>query len=859
MIAENRLMIRLARRYISRRLLQSVLFVVGVALGVAVGVAIDLANQSAKRAFNISAQSVAGRATHQIVGGPGGLPTELYQQTRLTLGIRTSAPVIDAYVRSPSLDDQLLRLLGVDPFAEAPFRSYLSTGEIESENQAAFDTLNLFLSQPGAVLLSEALAARYGLQPGDTITLRPNSTPVTVQVAGLLRPDDGISAQALDTLLLADIATAQEILDKPGILTRIDLILPDGYDLSRIEAVLPPGAALTTPNAANSALNQMTAAFELNLRALSLLALVVGGFLIYNTVTFSVVQRRSTIGIIRALGATRRQVFILILSEALLLGLVGTILGLALGIILGRTLVGLIAQTISDLYFAVNVTHITVPPSTLATGAVVGLTASIFAALIPSIEATRTPPAGTMTRSTIERGALRIVPYITGGAVVLILGGVVLLAIPSPIVVAFIALFMIVVGCAFFTPLVLVITMRAITPLTGRLLGVLGRMAPRDIVRSLSRTSVAVAALTVAVSVIVGIGIMISSFRGTVTDWLTLTLGADIFISPVSVTANRVTADLDPALIDRVAAVDGVETVTTVRNVDVLAPDYPDLPPVNLTVPSHDISFGRRRFAWNNSPDGDYWAALQNGMVLVSEPFAYRRGITPEHNTLTLLTDRGSRTFTVTGVYYDYGTDQGTVMMIDPVYRRLYDDPFITSLGVILEPGADLQRVIETLRTETLTGQDLNIRSNRALLESALDVFERTFTITVALQLLATLVAFIGILSALMSLQLEHTREYAVMRANGMTDRQLWGYTFIQTGLMGAVAGLLAAPIGLALALVLINVINVRSFGWTMQLALAPGEFLQAFLIALMAALAAGIYPAWRLGRLVLAEALRME
>ncbi len=860
MIAQRLLMFRLARRSISRRLLQSILFVIGVALGVAVGVAIDLANGSAKNAFNLSAESIAGRTTHQIVAGPGGLPTSLYEQIRVELGLRQSAPLIEAYVRSPDLAEQPLRLLGVDAFAEAPFRDYLTTATIESENRESFDALNLFLTRPGTILLSQTMAQRHNLQAGDTLTLRINAEQVTVQIAGLLRPNDALSAQAINTLLLTDIATAQELLGQPAVLTRIDLILPDDYDTGLITAVLPPGAVLTTPNASNSALNQMTAAFELNLRALSLLALVVGVFLIYNTVTFSVVQRRQTIGVMRSLGATRRQIFTLILGEAVLLGFIGTILGLALGIIMGRAVVGIIAQTISDLYFSVTVERVTVSPATLLTGVSVGLLASLAAAIVPSYEATRTPPAGTMRRSDVESRARQFTPFMTAGAVLLTLLGIAVLYLPTQSIIAgFAALFMIVVGCALLTPLGLIIAMRLVLPVSGRLLGVIGRLAPRDVIRSLSRTAIAVAALTVAVSVIVGVGVMIGSFRNTVTDWLGTTLGADIFISPVTVTATSNRADLSPDLIGLTAAVDGVAEVTTVRNVTAIAPDYPDLPPVNLTVPSHDISNGRRRFVWNTAANDGYWAALQAGDILVSEPFAFRRGITPEQHTLTLLTDRGVVTFTIRGVYYDYTTDQGTVMLHDSVYRRYFDDPFISSLGLVLAPGADQDAVIDTLRTDTLAGLDLQIRSNRALRDSALDVFERTFSITVALQLLAALVAFIGVLSALMALQLEHTRQYAVMRANGMTPRQLWQLILMETGLMGATAGLLAVPIGLALAVVLIEVINVRSFGWSMQLAFTPGEFVEAFLVAVLAALAAGVYPAWRLSRLAVSEGLRME
>jgi putative ABC transport system permease protein len=244
---------------------------------------------------------------------------------------------------------------------------------------------------------------------------------------------------------------------------------------------------------------------------------------------------------------------------------------------------------------------------------------------------------------------------------------------------------------------------------------------------------------------------------------------------------------------------------------------------------------------------------------MVSEPFAYRRSISPEHNTLTLLTDHGAHTFTVIGVYYDYSTDQGTVFMGDDVYRRYYDDPYISSVAVFLKPSADAQAVIDRLRTGPLSGTTLLAQSYASLRNSVFTVFDRAFAITIALRLLATIVAFIGILSALMALQLEHTREYGVMRAVGLTPRQLWQYTLIQTGLMGLTAGVLALPIGTVLALVLIYVINVRSFGWTMQLSLQPVEYALAFGVAVLAALAAGIYPARRLSRLLTGAALRSE
>ncbi len=852
----NPVLIRLTQRYISRRRLQSLLFVLGITLGVAVGVAIDLANSSASRAFELSVRSVTGRATHQIVGTSSGLPTDLYRRIRTELGLQTSAPVIDTAAQAVDLDGRSHRILGVDPFAEAPFRDYLSPQNVSAETVAGLYAL---IVEPNTALISTALAERYDLQPGDTIALRTRTRPeVSLRIAGLLAPDDALSRQALDNLLLVDIATAQEIAGTPGLLSRIDLILPEEFDLSLIETILPPGAALTTPADQRDALDQMTGAFRLNLQALSLLALLVGVFLIYNTVTFSVVQRRPVIGILRSLGTTRRQVFFLILSETIILGVVGTLLGLLAGVLLGQGTVRLVSQTINDLYFRVNVENVAIPGISLVKGAAIGIGASLLAALIPSYEATHTPPAGTMQRSGFERQTLRLIPYVTLTALLFVAGGLALLQVNS-ITLSFAALFLVLIGCALLTPLAMLTTMHLLMPLTNGMFGVLGRMAPRAVVRSISRTGVAVAALTLAVSVIVGVSVMIGSFRQTVTDWLDTTLGADVYISPFNDDSGDIAVDIDPAIAGDLQAIPGVEWVSTVRSVTVTAPDYPDLPPVNLVAPDTDVTHSGRRFKWNAAPGGDYWGALLAGDVIVSEPFAYRRNISRENNTIVLLTDRGEQSFTVAGVYYDYTTDQGNVLMHASIYRRYFDDPFVSAIALDVAPGIDPQAILQTLETDALVGTGLQAQSNRALRDSVLTIFDRTFSITVALRLLATIVAFIGILSALMSLQLEHTRQYGVMRANGMTPRQLRTFTLIQTGLMGITAGLLAVPVGLVLALILIDVINVRSFGWTMDLTLAPQPFIQAFAVALAAALAAGLYPAWRSSRHSVIQALRSE
>ena len=506
-----------------------------------------------------------------------------------------------------------------------------------------------------------------------------------------------------------------------------------------------------------------------------------------------------------------------------------------------------------------NVRGISVEALTLLKGAGIGMLASIVAALLPSLDATGTAPAGVMKRSTEEEQTRRLLPHITVLAALLNLGGLTLLGVPgADLYLSFGALLMIIVGGAFFTPAALLLMMRLLLPLGGAVFGVLGTMACRAITRSLSRTSVAVAALTIAVSVIVGVNTMIGSFRSTVADWLSNSLGAQIFVSPPLFSNNNASIDVDGAVLQLARAVPGVEAVSSARAVTVYSPDFPDFPPVNLLASDFDIAGDNRRFRWTQVAVEDHQEALNAGRLMVSESFANRRGIDESNNSITLSTDLGERSFEIFGVYYDYSTDQGTVYMARSVYDQYFDDSFVTSLGVFLEAGRDADAVMAALRAQ-LADYDLLVQDNAGLRQGALEVFDRTFAITIALRLLTTLVAFIGILSALMALQLEHTREYGAMRATGMTPRQLTRFTLIQTGLMGLVAGLLALPIGTLLSLVLIYVINLRSFGWTMQFVLLPGEFLEAFLVAVVAALLAGVYPAWRLGRLKPADALRSE
>jgi putative ABC transport system permease protein len=422
-------------------------------------------------------------------------------------------------------------------------------------------------------------------------------------------------------------------------------------------------------------------------------------------------------------------------------------------------------------------------------------------------------------------------------------------------------LFAIIVGAALLTPLLTLGLMAGAQRLLHRA-GVIGRMAPRTVVRSLSRTSVAVAALMVAVSVIIGVGVMIGSFRTTVELWLEDVLQADIYVSPPSLNANQVLTTLDPALAAELATAPGIARAATTRGVDVAAflpqvagGDKTQM--VRLVAVSEDLAGSKRRY---RAAVGDWratWDAMTQGGVIVNEPMANRFDLALGDH-LVLQTDQGRHTFLIVGIAVDFDVNP-VVFMHDPVYRQWWADRAISAVAMFVQPGVDVDATVAQLRAAYAGRGDLLMRSNRGVRQNALEVFDRTFAITIALQLLATLVAFIGILSTLMSLQLERVREIGVLRATGMTRRQLWRLSLLETGLMGASAGLLAIPTGFALAVILIYIINLRSFGWTLEMRMDPWEFGRALVVALSAALIAGLYPAWRMGRIAPAAALRSE
>ncbi len=815
------LLLRAGLRYLLRHRWQALLALTGIALGVAVVLAVELANSGARAAFRLSAQQLQGKATHRLVVPGASLPDEVYVRLQGEAGGPPMAPVASDWVRVAGHQGRY-RLVGFDLFAEAPFRSQLAG----LSDAGGF--VRDWLTQPDALVLGQATARALAVSEGDTLDIVYQGRPVTLRV---LRVEAQPGSAGQD-LLLVDIATAKSILGLTGRLSHVDLILDAGSE-QWVRQRIPHDVQLLTVAEQAQGVTRLSAAFELNLTAMSLLALLVGMFLIFNAMTFSMVQRRTLFGRLRAIGVTPRELFGLIMLEAVLVAVPGTALGMLLGVWLGQGLTRLVAATVSELYYNVSVTALHLQWPALITAAVLGLLATLLATLLPALQAARTPALTTLSRAALEQSARRAIPVWAAVGLAMLLAGLLLaLALPGGVILSFAGLFMLVVGAALMTPLVIRVLHRLLErcALSG-----LWRMGVRDLDRHLSRLGVAVAALMVALSASIGVGVMVDSMRAGVNSWLSDLLSADLYVAADAFAEG---ATLPAPVVEAVSGLPAVAAFSRYRERTLpLAGRQVEVIGAQLAPAS------RQGFTLTGGGPSSVWQDFDAGALLVSEPLAYHLGLQPGAR-LELPAAGRAVGFTVAGVFRDYASEHGRIFMDEAVYRQFWPDQPVHTLALFAGDGdaGDMRRAVSELAGRFA----IVITPARAILDESMAVFERTFRITDVLRVLSLIVAFIGVLSALMALQLERGKEYAVLRALGLTRGQIAGLIGVESLLMGLLAASVAIPTGLLMAWVLIESVQRRAFGWTMPFSVDGGLLLQTLLTGLLAAGLAAIYPAWR-------------
>lgn len=820
-------MIGYARRSLRAQLGQGrallALSVFGVALGIASVLSIQLLNRSSLAAFSGGVQAVSGEADLTLLPTAAAFPESLIVRVLADRGVTHAWPLYQVNVALEGREKFYLDVVGVDLFAGIALMA-----EGPADGGAAG------LTRDGWVAISPALANELGLDTGSTLVVSSGTRRATL-VVGALVDFQRLAPLASRKIVVMDLSQAQRLLGTAGELTQIDVRLLDGEDVAaaaaRLRAAVGPVAEVVNPEQREQRAEGLMRAFRLNLTALSFISVIVGFFLVHSATQAALVRRRAEFGILRSCGATRGQVFTLIAGEVAMLGLLGAALGIPAGILAARANIDVVSGTLTNLYLLNEIERLDLPFWLLALTALLGMLGTAAGAIGPARDIATAEVRELLAPLTLhERAGRSALPALAAGAAI---AGVVLLWYvtagrqwaPAGFVLAF--------GLGAVVSLATPAVIQGITALLPvRSFGF--AYALRGLASRLATASFAVASLAMAVAMLVGITIMVGSFRETLVVWINSTLQADVYVTTPSWRGTGAQGSLDSSVVAGMTGLPGVRAIDQLRGFQAVSGGR------RFALAGIDLSLegGATRFALK---DG---RVPREGEVLITEPLS-RKANLAVGDSLVITTPRGERRYPITGVSYDYSTENGAAAMDLATMADAFGPGPINSIALYLEPGTDPERFIDVVRAR-FPERPLNLRSNRALRAEVIRIFDQTFAVTRLLQVMALLVAACGITLTLLVLARERRSELALYRALGAGRHQILRL-FLGKGLAIGLLGLaLGAIAGAGLAAILVLIINRAWFGWTIQVALPWRDLAVAVATILGAAALASIYPAAR-------------
>jgi putative ABC transport system permease protein len=838
-----------------RHRMLTALNVLGIALGVTVFMSVQIVNHSALQSFRASVDVVAGRANLVATGDGLKFDEELFFRIAQHPDIEVATPVVEEVALIEGQPGEYLHVLGVDVFTHSPLRTYQIRPPNDRPAQAG---LLGFVSDPHVIGVTETLAKRLGWHAHDKIRLRTSQGIQEFRIGYLLKFDED-AAGADEHLAVMDIASAQQAFGLGGKLNRVDAVVRDGVAPASVAQQLrqtaPGNVTIAPPDRRGTQIERMIGAFQLNLTALSLVSLLVGMFLVYNTVMASVVRRRAEIGLLRALGLSQTQVQALFLGEAVLMGLIGLALGISLGFLLAQQLVGIVSRTITSLYILLSIREVLVTPLAVAAAFVLAVATVLAGAWFPSQEAARVAPVealnvGHLRQKSRLRTRLWLVVGLAFGFVSAGLGwGARVGALPA--------------WCSFGSALFCLLGFAFAVPWTSQFLvtwlrptALLPKLAAQNFGSSLHRNAVTLASLVTALAMVVGTTIMIFSFRSTVETWMNRSVIADLFVAPAANLIVGPRETLRPEVVEIASSLPEVKAYDLYRE---MRPTFRGRT-IKVAAFRFPVNASYNRLEFLNGSDGSaiLRQAAALGHVAISEVFSRRFGLSAG-DTIELGTPDGTHVFPIAGVFIDYTTEAGLVIMDIETYRKTWKDSAVNSIALHAHPGVDSDDLQKKLRLLLAPLGEHLIYSNERLRIEVFRIFDQTFAVTYILQSIGIIVSGLGIFLSLLILVSERTREIGILRAIGASQVQVQALVICEAAYLGLLGSIIGLAAGLALAVILSFVINVAFFGWTIRWA-TPWAFLFAMpLWVLTASIIAAWWPAWQASRINPAEAVKME
>jgi putative ABC transport system permease protein len=777
--------------YVRKHRLRTVLTMVGIVLGVAVFVGMHTANQSVLLAFYRTIDRIAGKAELQITAGEGGFPEEVLERVQAMPEVKVAVPAIEAPVDTNLKGEGNLLILAVDMTGDRSLRDY----DLESGDEAVVDDPLVFLAQPDSLIVTREFAERNGIQIGAKVPMRTMQGEKRFTVRGIMK-SGGLTQAFGGNLAVMDIYAAQMVFGRGRTFDRIDLALNEGVTLDRgravIEQQLGPGFQVEPPSARGQQIDSVIRVYSFSANINSALALFIGMFIIYNSFSIAVAQRRREIGILRALGASRGQIRTLFLVESGLSGLAGSVLGLGFGVLLSRGLALYISGLIAGVYgLAERTTEIATDPKLMLAGLLMGLATSVIAGFIPARNAARVDPIRALQKgryqmlSAGENRIRRIAALLLGGASagILSFAGRSMPLFYTGFAMALLALLLLSpTGALWLT--------QALRPALRWLRPVEGALAADSLLQAPRRPSATVTALMLSLALVITLGGIAKASFDSIMEWTTAALNPDLFVTASQSLTER-NFRFPAALGDELKTIEGVDEVQRVRSHRTV---YKGSPVMLVAVDAKSLG-DRARRPPVEGPREMYELAAEGRGVILSDNFARLRDL-HYGDSIELATPTGLHVVPIIGVVVDWSDQTGTILMDRASYVRWWGDDTVNVFRVYVKKGVPPMAVRARIIERFAGMRRLFVLTNREVRSWIAGLTEQWMGLAYAQIAIAVLVAILGIVNTLTVSIIDRRRELGVLQAVGGLRNQIRHTIWMEAITIGLVGLALGFAVG---------------------------------------------------------------
>jgi putative ABC transport system permease protein len=840
--------------YFRKHILRTVLTMLGIVLGVAVFVGMHTANQSVLFAFNHTIDRIAGKTELQVTSGETGFNEEVLETIQSAPSVRVAVPVIEAVVDSRLEGEGNLLILGTDMTGDRSLRDY----DLESGDEAVIDDPLVFLAQPDSLIVTKEFAEKNHFAVNSTITLGTVLGDKAFTIRGIMKAS-GLSSAFGGNLAIMDIYAAQKMFGRGRTFDRIDIGIREGRTVADVQnelrLLLGAGFQIDPPSARGQQFEAMTAAYSMMVNISSLFALFIGMFIIYNAFAIAVTQRRSEIGILRALGATRQQIRWLFLGESAVTGLVGSVFGLLVGLLIARGIAASIGNLMSDVYgVAQRADEISTSPVVLWLALLIGIATSMVAAVIPSRQAARVDPVQALQKGkyqVLTAGESRtraILAAVLGTVSVVCLGF-------GGSRIAFYGGYALVIAVALLLgPLLSLGLARALRPILKWLRPVEGALAADSLIQSPRRTSASVAAVMLSLALVVAFAGMARASYSSIIDWMDAALNPDLFVMPSQDIVIR-TLRFPPEMSAELASIPGVTRVQMVRDARIV---FRKTPVMIVATDVKNLAETTMRQPVEGDADTMYRETAAGRGLMVSDNLANLQQL-KLGEVLEIPAPLGVIKLPIVGIVIDYSDQQGTILMDRAVFQQYWHDDSVNAFRLYLSPAAQPGEVKRQILSRYAGMRQVFVLTNREVKDYILKITDQWFALTSVQIAVAVLVAILGIVNTLTVSITDRRRELGVLQAvgglHGQIRRTIW-IEAVSIAILGLVLGFALGAVNLYYILQIVHrdIAGMRlayEFPVSVTLALVP--------TMLVAALVAAIWPAEAAVRGSLVEALEYE